>query len=234
MTSAIIHIALLHETRENRVCQIRDLAASMRTCASLVKESLVQLQDTGVLALEEEAVLVSPEERLRIAELAIASGADPARVAKELRWQEFESLADQLLVRDGFTTLIHFVFKAEGRRFEIDVVGAKETLVLCMDCKHWYHGWAPSKITAAARSQMLRVLCLSRVFQTYTRRLPIKNCRSVRLLPIVLTLADVSSRLVEGVPIVSVFRLRTFLSEVNPWVESLRFVDARMSPLTLS
>jgi hypothetical protein len=47
------------------------------------------------------------------------------------------------------------------------------------------------------------------------------------MLPVVLTLADVSSRIVGGVPTVSALRFGTFLSEVGPWVDELRFVDAR-------
>lgn len=231
MTSAIMHIALLHETRQSSPCQIGDLATSTKSCRSLVKESLLMLQETGVLTVEDETILVSPEERLRIAELAIAAGADPEKVARELRWQEFESLTNRLLSRDGFATVNHFVFKAEGRRLEIDVVGAKEPMMLCIDCKHWHYGWHPSKIAAAARNQMLRVLSLSQVLPVYTAKLPIGKWRSARLLPIVVTLADVSSKLVEGVPVVSALRLRSFLSELSPWVDNLRFVDARMSSL---
>jgi hypothetical protein len=47
------------------------------------------------------------------------------------------------------------------------------------------------------------------------------------MLPMLLTLADVSSRVVDGVPTVSALRFGTFLSEVGPWLEKLRFVDAR-------
>ena len=233
MTSAITHIALLHETRWNRPCQIHDVAVHAKACRSIVEESLLKLQDTGALALKDDRILVSSEERMRIAELAIGAGADPEKVARELRWQEFESFANQILTREGFSTLNHLVFKAEGRRYEIDVVGAKEPMVVCVDCKHWHHGWARSKITAAARNQMTRVLSLSRVLPMYCGRLRIGNWRAVRLVPVVLTLADLSSRLVEGVPVVSALRLRSFLSELSPWVHQLRFVDAKMPSLNL-
>jgi len=233
MTSAITHIALLHETRRNRPCQIHDVAASAKACRSIVKESLLKLQETGALTLKDDTILIGPEERLRIAELAISAGADPEKVARELGWQEFESLACRILTREGFSTLNRLVFRAEGRRHEIDVVGAKEPIVLCVDCKHWHHGWAPSKMTAAARNQMLRVLSLSRALRMYSGRLRIGNWRMVHLIPVVLTLADLSSRIVEGVPVVSALRFRSFLSELSPWVNGLRFVDARDSSLSL-
>lgn len=220
--------ALLRKTRENTFCQIGDVVASSRVCRSLVEESLLGLREEGAIDLTDEEIRISPEQRLSIAELAIAIGADPERVARELRWQEFEAFAGQVLARAGFATLEHFVFKVSGHRFEIDVLGAKEPVVLCVDCKHWHHGWHPSKIAAAAGNQLLRVLRLSQVLPDAERKLPTSTWRSARLLPIVLTLADVSPKVIDGVPIVSALRFRSFLSEINPWVEELRFVDVQV------
>jgi hypothetical protein len=78
---------------------------------------------------------------------------------------------------------------------------------------------------AAARSQLIRVQSLSQVFAFYEKKHSIVGWRSVRLLPIVLTLADVSLKLMDGVPIVPALRFRDFLCRVNPWIETLRFVD---------
>jgi hypothetical protein len=77
----------------------------------------------------------------------------------------------------------------------------------------------------AARNQFVRVQSLSEVFASYEKKHRIVGWRSVRLLPIVLTLADVPLKLVDGVPVVSALRFRDFLCEVSPWIETLRFVD---------
>lgn len=233
MTSTILCTALLRETRKNLTCQINEVVESSKMCRSLVEESLLKLQERCAVVLSGQQIRLSLEQRLRIAELAIAVGADPERIARELRWQEFETFADQVLAREGFATLNHFVFKESGRRFEIDVMAAKEPIVLCVDCKHWHHGWAPSKIAAAARNQLLRVLRLSQAFPIGGRKLPSGSWRSVRLLPAVLTLADVSPKLIDGVPIVSALRFRSFLSEINPWLDELRFVDLPKCQLML-
>jgi len=231
---AVTSVALLHETRQKPICEMREVATRGNACRSLVEESLYRLQELGALTIAGEEVHVTPEQRLRIAELAVADGADPERVARELRWQEFEAFTNGVLHTEGFATASHFVFKCSGRRFEIDIVGAKEPLLLCVDCKHWHHGWAPSKLVAAAKNQLLRVMFLSVTFAICERRLPsIAAWRSARLLPVVLTLADVSSKLIDGVPIVSVLRFRDFLSTVNPWVEQLRFVDVNKRGMML-
>mgnify|MGYP001114690973 CR=1 FL=1 len=225
MTSAALHIALLRETRESSLCQIQEVVASSRACRSLVEESLLELHAANAVSLSGEEIHINPEQRLRIAEVAVAIGADFERVTRELRWQEFEAFADWVLTEDGFATLNHFVFKGSGRRFEIDVVGTKEPMVLCIDCKHWHHGRVPSKVSASARDQLQRVRFLSGVFTAHGVRLDTAGWRSARVLPVILTLGDASPKLIEGVPIVSVLRLKSFLSEINPWLDELRFVD---------
>ena len=228
-----MHIALLHETKQNPACKASDVAARSKICWSVIEDSLLKLQTAGAVTLTGEEIRITPDQRLRIAELAITRGADPERVARQLRWQEFESLAAQILSREGYATSNHFIFRHSGHKHEIDVLGAKAPLVLCVDCKHWHHGWAPSKIKSAAKYQLLRVQSLSEVFTTHGRKLHVTGWRSVRLLPIVLTLADLSSKLIDGVPIVSILRLRDFLYQINPWVETLRFVDVPTSTQTL-
>ncbi len=228
-----MHISLLHETKQNPACKTSEVMIRSKICRSLIEDSLVELQMAGAVTLADEVIYVTPEQRLRIAELAMTKGADPERVARELGWQEFESLAGRVLSREGYATSKHFILKHSGHKHEIDVVGAKEPLVLCVDCKHWHHGWAPSKIMKAAEQQLLRVQSLSEVFTTYRRKLRVMGWRSVRLLPAVLTLADLSSKMIGGVPIVSVLRLRDFLCQIDPWEETLRYVDVPPSLQTL-
>jgi hypothetical protein len=227
MTNASLHVCLLHETRESHLCNTGEIVARSKTCRSVAEESLHNLEVAGAVTLSGEEIHVTPKQRLRIAQLAITKGADPERVARELHWQEFESLTSQILIREGYVTANHFIFKHSGHKYEIDVLGAKEPIVLCVDCKHWHHGWAASKVAAAAGNQLLRAKSLSEVFESYERKHHIVGWQSVQLLPIVLTLADLSPKLMDGVPIVSAFRLIDFLRQVSPWVERLRFVDVQ-------
>lgn len=227
MTKASTHIAVLRQTRRIPHCLVSDVEMGSKISRTLLEESLVELHETGALTLDGEEIRVSPEQRMRIAELAIALGCDPEKVARQLRWQEFETFADQVLNKNEYATTTHFVFKCATRRFEIDVLGAREPMVLCIDCKHWHHGWFPGKIMSAAKNQLFRVESLSHVFARHEERLRTIGWKSVRLVPLVVSLADLSSRFVDGVPIVSALRFRTFLSEISPWVDGVRFIDAR-------
>jgi hypothetical protein len=233
MTNGLLHIGLLHETRQNHFCNTGDVIARSNACRSLVEEGLDTLKEAGAVTITGKGIHVTPEQRLRIAELAIMKGADPERVARELQWQEFEKLTSQILRREGYATANHFVFKNSERKYEIDVLGAKEPTVLCIDCKHWHHGSSPSKITAAATSQLIRTQSLSQVFHSYGKKHHIVGWHSVQLLPIVLTLVDLCSNMVDGVPVVSVFRLRDFLCQVGPCVDRLGFVSVPSSSQAL-
>ncbi len=222
------YIAMLRETGQTSFCNIAHLATSNGVCRSSFEEVVFNLKEAGIVTVINEEVHVIPGQRLRIAELAIQNGADPERIARELRWQEFEAFASQILAKYEYKTARRLVFSDSGHRFEIDVLGAKEPILLCIDCKHWHHGWAPSKITMAAMNQLLRAFHLSKVLKKYAGKVHTLGWRSVQLLPALLTLADVSSSRINGVPIVSVLRFRDFVSEVNPWVDELRFIEARV------
>ena len=227
MTRTALYVTILRETEKTLRCQVEKIAAGMGIGKAGTLELLCKLQCQDLMSLDDEEVVIMPEQRMRIAMLAVAQGSDPEAVSRRLRWQEFEFLADRVLTQNGYDTRTHFVFKHEGHRFEIDVLGAKEPLLLCIDCKHWQYGWAPSRITAAVRNQLLRVTSLSQSFRQLEVRLGTSHWKSVRMLPVLVTLADVSSRIVSGVPTVSALRFGTFLSEIDPWVGQLRFVDAR-------
>jgi acetyltransferase-like isoleucine patch superfamily enzyme len=87
---------LLNETRENPVCKIGELSAKSKTCLAAVESFLITLQEENVVTLTGEEIHIKPEQRMRIAELAISKGADPERVARALEWQEFEDLISGL------------------------------------------------------------------------------------------------------------------------------------------
>jgi hypothetical protein len=80
---------------------------------------------------------------------------------------------------------------------------------------------------------------LSRVLEKFAAKIPTADWRSVFLLPVVMTLADVSRRDLVGVPVVSALRFMSFLSEVSPWIDGLPLVEApkgapRAKPVDLS
>ena len=234
LTRSALYETVLLATKKTPRCHVQKIAAGSGIGKRATLEMLYKLQHEDLMTLDDEEVVVTPEQRMRIAIFAVAQGNDPETVSRRLRWQEFESLADRILAREGYDTKTHFIFKYLGRRFEIDVLGAKEPLLLCIDCKHWQYGWTSSRIAAAVKNQLLRVTSLSQSYGQQESKLSTCQWKSVRMLPVLLTLADTPSRIVNGVPTVSALRFGTFLSEIDPWIEQLNFVDVKSRQTNLT
>jgi len=152
---------------------------------------------------------------MALAAEALRQGADPERVCRKLNWQEFEDITVIALNSNDYRTTKHFVFRRDKVRHEIDVVGVKGKLALCVDCKHWMYGWQRGRIINAVKNQVERTKALSGEAPKYREKLKLGAENQLLLIPLLVTLADVSSRTVHGVPVVPILRMKAFLSELS-------------------
>ncbi|HID17283.1 TPA: hypothetical protein EYP26_03225 [Candidatus Bathyarchaeota archaeon] len=139
------------------------------------------------------------------------------KVSKLLDWKEFERLSSSILEQNGYEPFLHFVFRDEktGKKHEIDVLGVKEFLILCLDCKSWRRGWYKSRISLAAKKQLERSEALGVELPSLARKLKLLGRRGkYKILPLVLTLADVPYRILEGSLVVPILRFKSFLYEL--------------------
>ena len=107
---------------------------------------LGKLQSEGLVYFKEGNVEVDGAARLKLAIKAASLGADMEHLSHLLCWQEFEEIAAFALQNYGYTVQNNVRFKNAERKFEIDVVGCKKPLVLCIDFKHWQHSIAQSAL----------------------------------------------------------------------------------------
>jgi len=185
------------------------------------KRTLKKISDTGLIQLRGETVEASPSQRVKIAIQAIRLGADLEGVCKALGWLEFENIAAMAFEYDGFTVKRRFRFKWTGRRWEIDVLGLREPLVVCADCKHWLHGWRRSAIEKAVELQVARTKTLADALPLLREKIELTNWKSATLIPAVLSLVPGPFKFHGGVPIVPILQLQNFLSELPAHVTSL-------------
>lgn len=153
---------------------------------------------------------------------AIRLGADQERVARYLSWKEFEDFAAYVLSSNHFQALTNVRFGVGRRKSEIDVVGVKPPIVLCVDCKHWSYGWSRSRLGNAAVSQMIRCQRLASGGLEFLDGLG-RDC--LRVASILVTLADVSIRSLNGVGVVPILRLPSFLNDLSPYSRSLKWIS---------
>ena len=209
-------IGLLESTLSRARVPISHLRESIRDSTASIQSKIEDCEKRGLLRCVDDWIEVDSNQRLMLAIEALKAEADVGRVCRVLDWREFEELASKALEANGFSVTKHLMFKHSGHRYEIDVVGSKEPLLICADCKHWKSGLGRRRIQNAARKQFERMRSLAEEMPRQASRLGITAWNRVVILPTVITLSDTTRGLHEGIPIVPMLRLRSFLKELNP------------------
>lgn len=215
-------ISLLKLTNVGSVL-IKNVNEDSKIASDIVRKLLEKLQNDGVLYLNGDFVEVNSDGRLRLAVKAASLGADIEHISGFLRWQEFEDIAALALERNGYVVTKNLRFKHAGRRWEIDVVGCRKPLVLCVDCKHWQRGLKPSALRRIVEAQLERVQALSDTLPSVSLKVECVKWDKAKFLPVILSLVPSSFKFYDDVPVVPVLQLQDFLMQLPAQVESLTY-----------
>jgi len=197
------------------ISQIADRAKTTTEQVELILGPMLQLEVPSGAHLTNSA-------RFKLAFEAVRHGA-LQQVARALSWPEFEAFTEECLQTVGFDTQKGTIVKDESRRWQIDVIAKKSRMILAIDCKHWESPGYDSKLTKAADHQKL---ALHALIQQMTGRGDVER-EGVFALPIILTLFEPRSRLVDGAVVVSVEQFADFLEGVSPFSSELPFIHAQ-------
>ncbi len=192
-----------------------------RVPVEVADEMLRKLSDTGLIRYKGRLIEVSSNQRAKIAVHAVDLGADLERVCKVLEWSEFEDISATAFEVNNFTVKRRFRFKWAGRRWEMDILGCKEPLVACVDCKHWRRGWRRSAIVKAVEAQVERTQALAEALPSLHEKAGLVNWKKATLVPMVLSLVPGPFKFYNNVPIVPVLQLPSFLNELPAHTISL-------------
>lgn len=223
-------ISLLKLTKDGSVL-IKDVNKDSKIASDIVRKLLEKLQNNGVLYLNSDFVEVNSDDRLRLAVKAASLGADIEHVSSFLRWQEFEDIAALALERNGYVVSKSLRFKHAGRRWEIDVVGCRKPLVLCVDCKHWQRGLKPSVLRRIVEAQVERAQTLADTLPSVSLKVECVKWDKAKFLPVILSLIPSSFKFYDDVPIVPVLQLQDFLMQLPTQIESLTYFVKNFSHL---
>jgi len=205
-----------------------------RVAASISEKLLGKLQNDGLIYVDKTSVMVDGSQRLRLAVCAIQLGADLESVAGFLQWKEFEDMAAVALERNGYKVAKNVRFKHEGRRWEIDVVGCKKPLVICLDCKHWHRGMFPSALKRIVEEQVERTFALARHLPSPSIKVECASWNIAKFIPAVLSLLAGNFKFYDGVPVVPVLQLQDFLSQLPAYADSLKHLSKSSTSQGLS
>ena len=143
--------------------------------------------------------------------MAISQGRTLDEIAERLDWREFERLCSAILKEHGWKTKNNFRFKTKARH-EIDIVAIKTEMVLLVDCKHWgtRQGKRP-QIRAAAGKQVARLEEFNKVKFLWRKE-------KQKPYPLIITLFDEDIIREGEVLVVPVFKLNSFLMEIENYL----------------
>jgi len=197
------------------------LRKDARVSTQVLDEALKKLFEDGFIRQRRGLVEVSSSQRVSMAVQAIKLGADFERICKFLEWSEFESIAAQAFQAYGFRVLRNFRFKHAGKRWEIDVLGFREPLIVCVDCKHWRRGWSQAATIKAVEAQLERTRAFADALPNYYQKARLAEWKSATLVPLVLSLVHGPFKFHNNVPIVPVLQLQDFINELPLEINSL-------------
>lgn len=140
-----------------------------------------------------------------------------AEPEKEPTWQEFEEQIRDVLESAGFSTDFRRVFKAAGRRHEVDVVAHRFDTTVLIDAKRYGKArLRGSAIRAQARKHLARAGEFDRAF-------------SVKSVPVIVSWIDDALLCEGGCFIVPVDKLEDFVVHLEYYVDSIAKLDPDLS-----
>ena len=222
--------SLLKLTKDGPVL-IESVNQDSRIASDIVRKLLRKLQNEDLLYLNRNTVEADSSKRLRLAVKAVSLGADVEGISTFLCWQEFEDIAALALERNGYAVAKNMRFKYAGRRWEIDVVGCRKPLVLCLDCKHWQRGVKPSALRKIVEAQTERAKALANTMPSPKLEVKCVKWNKATFIPVILSLIPSSFKFSDDVPAVPVLQLQDFLVQLPAYVESLKYFTKKFSHL---
>jgi len=190
------------------------LGKDARVSMPIVNEILEKLCQSMLCQQRRGVVEATSIQRVKIAVRAIRLGADFERVCNFLQWKEFENLAAEAFRANGYSVSNNFRFKHAGKRFEIDLLARMEPLIVCVDCKHWHHGWSRAAIVKVVEMQTNRTEALADAFPIVYEKIGLETWKQAIFTPTVLSLTQGPFKFHNKVPIVPILKIQNFLNEL--------------------
>jgi Holliday junction resolvase-like predicted endonuclease len=224
-------ISLLKLTK-NKSVLIESVNSDARIPSKVTWKLLEKLQDEGLIYIKNDWVELDSADRIKLAVKAASLGADVENISKLLCWQEFEELAAIALKNNNYIVQKNLRFTHEKKRWEIDVVGCKKPLVICIDCKHWQRAISSSTLRRIIKSQSKRTLALADSLPNSKLKIECTKWDNAKFIPSVLSLIPSQNKFVDNVPVVPVLQLQDFICHLPAFTDSLKFFSKTIQRLS--
>ncbi|MFX1560018.1 MAG: hypothetical protein ACFFBL_05485 [Promethearchaeota archaeon] len=196
-----IIIEVLKKTKENDKFPPTDV---------FEKEVLGQL---GLIQVGEDFI-IDRNQRIELAKKAVQQGASIGNVVAFLTWKDFEGFVASILTANSFQCVESFRRRGNSlmHGMEIDVIGVKGGTIIAVDAKMWgTRSGKASALRTAAERQKTRTQELSVELERLSKKLGGLAMKEYHLFPVIVTWLVEEVELHDGVPVVPIFKLNSFI-----------------------
>ncbi|MCC6049321.1 MAG: restriction endonuclease [Thermofilum sp.] len=211
---------------------LRDGSASLEELASEARttpEHVVRLLEGFPVRVEGGRVLVESKADLLLE--AWRRGVDPVEMALKSGWRDFERVCGGVFERCGYRVLLNVRVRSQGRLFELDVVAVRKPWVLAVDCKRWSR-LRSSSLKSAAVMQKERGRALASAL-SQSLRAEVRGWTEAKVVPLVVNLHEGQLKIYEGVPVVPLSKLVSFLNEFELYEDELFVIPVKLVGMEL-
>jgi Holliday junction resolvase-like predicted endonuclease len=213
---------LLKLTLQGNRTTIDTLAAYSTVSRGVAYEVVARLLDKD---FDANNVEVADDVKLTVVLKCIRNGAPAEILARYLSWKNFEALSAKVLREYGFDVLTNLRLQFLRKRCEIDVLAARDTNVLLLDCKRWNAILSGKRLSLVSESQMRR----ARMFSEYLSSTLGEGEIVIEIIPAILTLYGSSKWVESGVAVVPIEFLGSFVEKLPEVKYNLKRIKVRVS-----
>jgi Holliday junction resolvase-like predicted endonuclease len=221
-----LEIKLLLLTKNRERVSLKELAEQFHVHPDSLIDQIVTLHENALVDMSKDFIELDATKRMLLADHLIRNGHDPEKVSRSFKWQEFEEFTANQLIENGYRVFKHLVFKSKAGRREIDLLAWNDNFILSIDCKHWSRRLSASRVQTAASAQTERTKLLAERPDVLMKH-GLKLTATRRILSVIVTLAESEQSIINGVPVVPIMKLPSFLYVVSPVDETLRMIPVK-------
>lgn len=201
-----------------------------------IMEVLTQTKENGELSrtssLQEEVVdylgfvqtaerfIIDRTQRIDLAKWAVELGASISEIVELLTWKDFEGFVASILMANNYQCVESFRRRGNSlmHGMEIDVIGVRGATIIAIDAKMWgIRSGKASALKNAAEKQKTRTQELSDELDKLAKKMGKLSARDYQLLPVLVTWLVEEVELHEGVPVVPIFKLNSFILDFDQY-----------------
>ena len=157
---------------------------------------------------------ITPEKLTHFANFeAIESIEDLETVSEETIWQNFERLAAFIFEKNDFRVTVNTVKTYNKNRRQYDVIARKSNQTFLVECKKW-------------AGNRYRLSALKKAVEQHKERTAFyETITHEDAVPVLVTLIEEEIRFYEGVPLVCILKLNSFINELEKDPDGHLFCD---------